>query len=299
MKYPIKILSCFLLIILITSCAQEVEIDTGEFVPRIVIEGYIENNEYPWINITNNQEFFKDINLDFTSEEGIATLLNLFVMDAEVTVTDGTTIDTLEFMIAPEIFEGIYVWPPVKYQGSKIIGEIGKAYYMKVVHNDKVYTATTTITEPLIPDSVWVEYSMRNDKDCWIHVRIHDNPDEYNYYNCYSKRLGKDNYFTECLLCLWNDQFFNGLDFEATVYRGSSFTFAMDTIESNLSDIGQYAVGDTVILKVLTMDAASFNFWQSTEQSNNPHSNINGDALGVWCGYGVYYTDPIIIGEKP
>ncbi|MDD2205383.1 MAG: DUF4249 family protein [Bacteroidales bacterium] len=288
-----------LMMFIITSCSQEIAIDTGEYTKRPVIEGYIENGSSPWVCLTYNQAFFTEINLDFTTPEGMSLLTELFITDATVFVSDGSTVDTLQFMIDPAILEGNYVWPPVKYQGNKIVGQVGGTYNLTVIIDDETYTAYTTITTPVIPDSIWLEYDKANEKYCWIHAMIQDNAATADYYNCFAKRLGRDNYFSECSNCLWDDTYFNGMAFEAIAYRGSSSLFSMDTVNAADDKFGAFTVGDTVQLKVVTMDEESFRFWQSLLNSSVVHSNIDGDAIGVWCGYGAYYTEPVICVEKP
>ncbi|MDR2083682.1 MAG: DUF4249 domain-containing protein [Bacteroidales bacterium] len=285
----------FLIIILLTfSCSTEIEIDTGEFISRPVIEGYIENGDSAWVVITKNQAFFEELNLDITDPTNILNLLqNIFIMDATVIVDDGNIFDTLRFKIDQGIMEGKLIWPPVRYQGSgKIIGQVGGAYNLTVIIDEEIYTAKTTIPKPLIPDTLWFKPDIDADTVGIIHAMITDDPSENNYYRYFAKRLGKDDYFVPGFMSLWDDSFFNGMQFEVIVYRGSLPSYLRDTTHNDVWS--KYLVGDTVIVKAATMDRNSYNFWRTLDGSSEVKTNLTGGALGVWCGYGAYYTEPFI-----
>lgn len=281
-----------MIILFFFSCSSEIEIDTGEFISKPVIEGYIENDEYAWVVITRNQAFFEELNLDITDPNNIQNLLDIFVLDATVVVDDGNNYDTLKFMIEPGILQGKLIWPPVKYQGNKIIGEVGHSYNLTVTIDENEYFATTTITKPLTPDSLWFKMDIESDTTGIVHALITDDPTESNYYRYFIKRLGKDDYYVPGFMSIWDDSFFNGLQFEVVVYRGSLPSYLRDTTYNDVWS--KYLVGDTVDIKVATMDRNSYNFWRTLDGSNQVKTNISGGALGVWCGYGVHYTGQFI-----
>lgn len=290
-KYKFFLL--FLLTIcLMTSCKKEITFDTGEFNEHPVIEGYIENEDYPWVLITKNLAFFEPLNLDYTN---INDLMKLFVIDATVIVSNGVIDDTLVFGINPLILEGNFVWPPVKYQGSKILGEVGGTYTLTVIIDDKTYTSTTTITPLAVPDSVWFVQDNRYDTLGAVYAKFRDDPNQKNYYKYYTKRFGKDNYYIAGSYSLWEDSFFNGREFEVFVMRGSGYESYSSNNNSNetAETAFLFHVYDTVSVKVVTMDNRSFQFWR-TLGGNAVETNIDGGAIGVWCGYGTYYCDPLV-----
>jgi hypothetical protein len=263
------------------SCTKSITIDTGDFDKKLVIEGYIENDDYAWVMLTNNLPFFGPISPDkfdevFVKEE-----------DAIVIVSDGTITDTLEFGIDPLIFQGKMVWPPMRWKGQKIKGEVGKKYHLTVVHEGKEYTATTSIVTPYRVDTMWFVLEPKEDSLGYIHTIITDNPDEKNYYRYYTKRLGKDYYYTPGIMSLWDDRFFNGMEFEFVLWRGRGIEidYGVEDPDSHF-----FRLGDTVSVKSCMLDYDSFWYWK-TLGSRETLSNINpkGTALGVWCGYGAAY----------
>lgn len=288
-----NIILLILFICLFISCQKEIKIDTGEFIERPVIEGYIENDAYPWVLITKNQAFFEPMNLDFSD---LNDLMKFFIVDATVIVSDGVVNDTLQFGVDPLILQGKYVWPPVRYQGSKILGEAGKSYTLTVVIGDKTYTSITSITQPMTPDSLWFVQDPGIDTMGSIHATFHDDPSQTNYYRYFAKRFGKDNYYIAGSFSLWEDSFFNGKEFEVIVMRGTGYEAYSPDYDEYPETAMLFRVGDTVSVKAVTMDNHSFQFWR-TVGGNQVETNIEGGALGVWCGYGAYYSDPIICAQ--
>ena len=287
MKQIAIYISLLLAIVFCYSCETEIEIDTGEFIPRHVIEGYIENDAYAWVTITNNVPFFGELNLDISSAENAMQLLeDLFVLTATVVVDDGIVFDTLAFMIDPGIMQQKLIWPPVKYQGSKLMGSVGGKYNLTVTIGENVYTSSTTITKPLVPDSMW--FVQENDTTFgMVYALVTDDASVANYYQYFVKRLGKDDYFVPGFLSLWDDSFFNGQQFVVNVYRGSLPSYLRDTTYND--EWRKYMIGDTMQMKSVSMDRASYEFWQS-----HAKTNIRGGALGVWCGFGAHYSEPLV-----
>ncbi|MDD4848238.1 MAG: DUF4249 family protein [Bacteroidales bacterium] len=287
---PRHILLFLLFLCVVVACKKEIIIDTDEFIERPVVEGYIENDAYPCVLITKNQAYFEPMSLDFTD---LNDLMKFFIVDAVVIVSDGVVDDTLQFGINPLILEGKYVWPPVRYQGSKFLGEVGKSYSLKILIDDKVYTANTSITTPVMPDSLWFVQDPGIDTMGAIHATFKDDPSQTNYYCYFAKRFGKDSYYVAGEFSLWEDSFFNGKEFEIIVMRGTSYEVYNTDYEEPLESAMLFRVGDTVSVKAVTMDYDSYQFWR-TLGGNQVETNIEGGALGVWCGYGAYYCPPIV-----
>lgn len=285
-----SIIFFILLIGFFSACEKEIKIDTGSFIERLVVEGYIENEDYPWVLITKNQAYFEPMSLDFSN---LNDLMKFFVVDATVIVSNGIVDDTLQFGVNPLILQGKYVWPPVRYQGSKLMGEVGKNYSLKIMIDNNIYTATTSIPTPVIPDSLWFIQDPGIDTLGSIHATIHDDPSQKNYYRYFAKRYGKDSYYVAGSYSLWEDSFFNGKEFELVVMRGLGYEIYNPDFEENMESTLLFNVGDTVSVKAVTMDADSYQFWR-TLGGNQVETNIEGGALGVWCGYGANYSEPVV-----
>jgi len=224
--------------------------------------------------------------------------------NAFVTVSDGSQIDTLELSF------DYFRMPFVMYKGNKIKGEAGKTYNLKVISSEKTYTASTTIPPPVELDSVRYKYIKEpEDSIGMVWIYFQDPPELGNFYRGYTKTLGKDNTFVHPYSSVSDDLFANGKQITYALNRGwdpaqgDAYFDDDDTFPW-----WSFIYGETVVVKYCTIDAAHYDFWYSIEQQmatdGNPfatptsaRTNINGGAIGIWGGYGVY-LDTITINES-
>lgn len=266
---------------ILLSCDPEPVLETVTYTPKLVIDGWIEQGDFPRVILTNSSSYYDDIDS--------ATIRNLVATRAKVTVSDGTMEEILTLKKNEDYF------PPYVYTGTQLKGEVGKVYTLTVELKGERYTASTTIPEPAALDQLWFEKVPEKDSLGYIYGKFTDNADEENHYRIFTLRQGKDQRFIPVYLSAIGDQFFNGKSFTFSLLRGPE-TF------TNVADDLFYAQGDTVRIKFCTMDKANFDFWRTLERElyvlGNPFSssgneiisNIdNKKALGVWGGYGVSY----------
>ncbi|HEY4788185.1 MAG TPA: DUF4249 family protein, partial [Bacteroidales bacterium] len=227
--------------------------------------------------LTRNIPYY--VNIDSTD------IIYLVLRQAKVTVSDGTNSEILTLMYDENIF------PPFYYQGTELLGQTGKTYQLTVNYGSITLTASTTIPDPVKADSLWFQPSADEPDLGEILVRLHD-PVDKNYYKMYTKILGKQKGFYPTLISNFDDKLFNGQE----------FTFHLDKGPESYLNLNQkdflFSSDDTVMVKICTMDAQNFAFWQGyqNEVSNgaNPFAssfhevktNISGDGLGNWGGYG-------------
>ncbi|MGZ3866751.1 MAG: DUF4249 family protein, partial [Bacteroidia bacterium] len=134
MKHILKI---FALLILLTSCQQKINLKIPDYVQKLVVEGKIETDTFPAVNLSYTMPYFSDKQVN---------LQDLAVKGAFVTVSDGTTIDTLK-----ELFPGHGYY----YRGSKIRGTAGRTYNLMISVDGKTYTAQTYIYPQVKLDTLW------------------------------------------------------------------------------------------------------------------------------------------------
>ena len=288
MKIANSIYYFLFLIVLLGSCEKDINVNLPQPEQKIVVEGWIEQNDYPVVMITKSSPYFASVDS--------ASLVDLIVVDAEVTVSDGVTSEVLPLAFSSDIF------PPVFFKGKKLKGEIGKTYTLTVKVKDKVYDATTTIPPLVSLDSIWFKKEpKRGDTLGLIWATFTDPPAETNYYRLFTKRLHKDNKFVPNMGSVSDDKFFNGKKFTFSMFRG--FATLLDQ-QANRDDkeSGYFKVKDTVLVRVCTIDRPHYDFWFSAEQvmysGGNPFvypisvkTNISNGAYGIWGGYGAtYYT---------
>lgn len=273
--------SVFLLMsILFLSCQKEENL-TG-YTPSLVIDGRIESGGYPRVAITRNIPYYANIDS--------ADMLKLVIRQAKVTVSDGTSSEILTLKYDENVF------PPFYYEGNELSGEAGKTYTLTVEWGTTVLTATTTIPAPIKPDSVWFEPLADNPEKGKVCVKLRDNAAENNYYKMFTRIVGQQYEFVPTLISNFDDKAFNGNTFIFSLNKGP---------ESYINMTGNdfyFNRKDSIWVKVCTLDKQHFSFWRSYQQeianSGNPfassfhtiESNIKGDGLGVWGGFGTYST---------
>lgn len=277
-------------IALLASCEKSINVDLPKAEDKIVVEGYIENGQRPYVIITKNSPYFGQIDS--------ASLVKLIVLNALVTVSDGNTTVPLKLTI------DINVFPPFVYTDltNTFKGVPGKVYDLVIQLDGKTYNSRTSIPNLSALDSSWFEVEGNFDSLGFIWSHGTDPDTIGNCYRVYSKRLHKDNVFISTNPSISEDRFFNGLSFDFNYSRGSKYNSQLN--DDNNVERGFYKKKDTIILKFCSIDRASYDFWNTAERqmggNGNPFaspasvkSNIQGGGLGVWCGLGATF-DTII-----
>ncbi len=276
----IRIVLFVVLVILACSCG-DAELEPVPYTPKLVIDGSIEQGGLPRVILTTSRAYFSKVDS--------VTVRELVETKAKVVVSDGETSEVLTLKKDDNIF------PPYVYEGNVIRGEIGKTYTLEVDLRGERYTASTTIPPPPMIEQFWYKPVPEKEGRGYIYGRFTDDGSVDNYYRVFTMRTGVDKRYIPVYLSAIGDQFFNGKSFTFSILRGpESFT--------NIDDDLYFYEGDTVRIKVCSIDAAHFDFWRTLERElylvGNPFSssgnevlsNIDGGkALGVWGGYGASY----------
>lgn len=274
-------------VLLLFSCEKEVTLDLPQTEDKIVIEGAIEQGQFPYVIITRNSSYFEPVDTN--------TIVDMLVTTAIVTVTDGEKTDSLTLSLNP------FVLPYIMYMGHTIKGEVGKTYTLNVKVENKTYSAKAYIPPPVPLDSIRFKYVDQPEDSIglvWIYFQ---DPDTLgNFYRGYTKTLNKDKTFVHPYSSVSDDLFANGRQISYALNRGWDPAQG----EAYFDDEGtypwwSYILGETVVVKFCTLDATHYDFWYSVEQQmatdGNPfasptsiRTNIEGGAIGIWGGYGVY-----------
>lgn len=268
------------------SCSKEITIELPDPEKKIVVDGGIFSGEMAEINLTWSTGYFDPVDS--------ASLSTYLITDAIVTVTDGTTTDTLQLGYNPDK-------PlPIVWQGTSIVGQPGGTYTLKVIAEGKTAIATTTIPQPLALDSVWFKIEPGTDSlgFAWAHMT---DPVGYgNGYRWFARRT-QDPAFLAPFGSAFDDTFIEGKSFDFAYNR--PVTPGSTAPEDNNEERYYYKTGDTIIVRFCTIGHAEVDFFRTfeVEVSNNGNpfaapgvirTNVDG-GLGVWCGYAPSY-DTII-----
>lgn len=250
-----------------------------EYAPEIVVEGWIENGGYPVVILTTTvpvNESMKDS----------SDLADHIIRWGKVTVSDGEKEVVLTGKKDNRYF------PPYIYTSSRLTGEIGKTYNLKVEYSGRTVKSTTTIPSPAQLEYIKVHESSSG--KYFLTGGLKDNKDTKDYYKVFTKVHKEDSSFVSSFLGLTDDEVLGEGIEEIPINRGAgSLTGSHDNY---------FRHNDIVQIKFCTLDQKSWEYWTDFEEiqslSRNPffpittdiRSNIQG-GLGYWAGYGsTYYT---------
>ncbi|MBN2668650.1 MAG: DUF4249 domain-containing protein [Bacteroidales bacterium] len=296
-------LKYFILIIVFFafSCEKEIDVQLEDSKPKLVVEGVIENGEYAYVSLSKSAPYFTPV--DST------TFQNMFITEALVIVSDGIESDTLTFDTVP-------LFPPLRFQGHKLKGQLNTSYTLRIEYEGEVYTADTKILDAIPIDSVRYQYEYNSDSLGYIWFYANDPVNQNNYYRVFTMDVDID--FSK-EIPVWvhpagsvtDDSYFNGKLVESQMYRGRNPMLSEAYYEAHPDDWWAFKMGDKVLVKLTQIDYESFIFWRTMEQvlmtGDNPfaapttvQTNISNNALGSWCGYAstvqyIEITEDIII----
>jgi hypothetical protein len=270
----------FIAALLFNSCTKDIDVQVPDYHQQLVVEGSVEPGKNPQLLLTWTAPYFGNTN--YTNYQ------QYFVTGAVVTVSDGTTTDTLK-----EILPGI---API-YQALNMTGSFGKKYDLTISVNGKTYTSTTTIPNAIPLDSLFFKTEVGDSLGfLWAHFK--EPAGLGNQYRWYAQRIGKDDRPLAPMNSAFDDKFIDGKEFDFAYDRGQEPNSQADddiTIEK-----GFFKKGDSVLVKYCTIGEKEYlylrSYYLNIMSNGNPfaapstlESNISGDAIGLWCGYGVSY----------
>jgi hypothetical protein len=263
-------------VVFIASCSREDYVESVEGESKIVVEGWIEQGDVPQVILS------RSIPINATVDS--TNIFDYFIRSAKVTISDGTNEEVLSLRSDKNRV------PPYVYYGSKIIGEVGKTYALKIEYLNKVIEATTRI-----PDTVSIksaEYVKENPTDTtgFVYLQFNDPALEKNYYQIQTRLDKAEPIFVPALYGNLNDDNFASSSVSLQVARGI-YVFSKTKYRPYFTD------GDLIFIKLRTMNKDGFDFWNSWQNeivngrspifpaNTSLKSNIKG-GIGIWEGYG-------------
>lgn len=294
-KTPFYILLSFAFIFIV-GCEKEIDVDfpAGETV--VVIEGYVENGQPPYVLLTRG--------IPFLSSLSPSEFSKYFINGADVRISDGT--DSAKLIPYTEPKSGIVVYSldtSALVSSLKLIGKVGKTYTLSVTAEGRSFSATTSILAPIKLDSVWVEPKPTDSNLVQLMCRLSDPAAQTNYYRGLTKR-NSDPIYDTGFRSVYSDIIVNGKSFDFSLDRGKTDFANNDT--ADFDKYGFFERGDTIYVKWCSIDKTQYDFWQTFDSQSgslaNPFSaplkiktNIKGKSCtGVFASYGAAYDTLIV-----
>ncbi|MGN6569352.1 MAG: DUF4249 domain-containing protein [Flavipsychrobacter sp.] len=270
----------------LSSCEKEVHINLASSPPSLVVEGQIENGQWPYVILTNSIGFFSKIDL--------STFQNSFVHGAKITVSDGSTSIVLrEYSVDTSGGNKLYVYTidSADKAALNFKGEVNKFYSLKIEYNGQTYTSVTKIPTPIPIDSLTAKeppvISTDNPNEMQLFIHFKD-PDTIGNYARYFTNKNHEGYFNGEA---FSDVIANG------VYENLRIRPGYNPINPDSTSLNIFNKGDTISVKWSSIDNGVYTFLNTLAFAQNAignpfstpinaKSNISNGALGCWAGYG-------------
>lgn len=266
----LKYIIFLLLVGILNSCEEVIDLDLNSNDPQIVIEGNVTTyNEYAVVKISKSVDF-DEANV-FPKVEG-----------AVVTLEDN--LGNQEILIETE---------PGIYTGSVLTGIIGRTYYLTVETEEQIYSSISTIPEQVKFDTLIINELESSDRgfgnvdggsDYEVNVRYLDPSGIKNYYAFLEYINGEPNGG----IYVFDDRISDGQTTEVTLL----------SFDRNLSS------GDVITIEMHCIDKSIYNYYKSfgnmgagfmsSSTPANPYTNIVGGKLGYFSAHTVEIKQYII-----
>jgi len=287
-------------LILFFSCQTEIEVKVPKYYNKLVVEGYIENGEYPVVSLYKSVPYFSTMSLEYLMN-------NVLVNDARVFVKPSNGVEQelyINNLMQPHSEYPLFY----AYSTKAFVGEFNTSYTLRIEWDNKIYTSETKILHPFDLDSVYFVPRFGQtviDSIANLRIKMTDNGQGNNYYQFKVKIHCKefnDRLWITTIPAAFDDSPFRGQTFNYEIIRGSPETIFLKEMteqERRRYFRGNYRVGDTVYMKYALLDEGGYRFWQSangeltfgqnpfmspTPIISNIQCNTGEKCLGVWCG---------------
>ncbi len=285
MRHLCKCVSFLVSMIILDGCDEGLDIQDES--SQMVVEGWIEDGGFPVVMLTRSLPVS-------TEYQSIDDMGDYLLRWAKVTIDDGTD----SVVLTGKYDDGYY--PPFVYTTSRMKGEAGRHYSLKVEYRDYYATATTTI--PLsLPSRCAFRVERCNDADTLFQIKafFKDNPTEKNFYQFFIREGTATKQYQASYLGTFDDAVLDTV-VDVPVYRGQQLGRKKYT--------PYFKNTDTVSVKLANIDEVSFRFWNSYTKtlslSNNMFLSTSSDietnifgGRGYWCGYSTV-VDYIVIRDS-
>ena len=296
-----KIHLLFSVLILLLSCQTEIEVKIPNYYNKIVVEGYIENGQYPIVSLSRSVPYFSTMTFEYLRDSIVIRDAKVFISSSKGETHELTCMPSLQ---APLFF----AYTTNRFISGSFKGELNTSYTLTIEWRDKIYTSETSILNTFDLDSVaFVPRFGREEIDSIANLRIWmtDNGQNDNYYQFKVKIHNKefqDRLWITTIPAAFDNSPFKGTSFNYEIMRGAPSTIFMPEMsEQEMRHYLRmnYRIGDTVYLKYARLDYGGFRFWQSangeltfgqnpfmspTPIISNIRSSTGEKCLGVWCG---------------
>lgn len=248
-KYTV-ILSALALMLTVSSCEKEIDVDLRSVTPRIQIEGIVKQDQLAMVRVSQT--------IDFNDNSGYP-----FLKGAIVKISD----DAGNSEVLQQNSTGWYV-------AEDIMGVVGRTYSLSVTYEEKEYTSTSTMPPFVKLDSLTMYKAPIMD---YAIPMIH-----------YTDPKGATNQYYRALVFINGKQLPDMREqvYSCEFTDGSPMHSPL-AVFTNDSDNDPVNKGDEILIEFQCIDKGAYTFFDTLskieDSKTNPTSNIKGGALGYFC----------------
>ncbi len=269
--------------------------------PFLVVEGSIRNGEIPLVLLSKSAGYFDPISVSlegfYLSGATVTVSVNGIPYLLDEVCTDDLPLSALEEVsnalgVSAEILLEFPVCAYTSFNEPALVGTFGSRYDLNVIY-DTIEVNASSKLENLVPiDTSYFQIPATATNDSLgLMATSYTDPDTLgNSYRWSSRRVNKDPSFIYPLGSAWDDSFGNGVPFEFLAFR-----YSADFEAEPEGEAGFWKTGDTVLVRLESIDKAAYSalltFESSVSAQGNPFapptnvaSNIEG-GLGWWIAY--------------
>ena len=269
------------------SCEPNLEYEIRGYSQKIIVEGYIANNEFPMVYLSLNVPLWQKV--DST------TILKHVIRTAKVTVSDGVKTEILTSKWDKTHF------PPYVYRGTELKGEEGKTYYLTVEYGGYTIRSTTTIPYGTDIESFSTSDAETDSNLKLLSMNINIDPSKKTSFRVFSRKK-KDGFYVATPI-IYNTKL--------TLSGMQNFIISPQPAitDPSYAESSYFVPGDTVQIKLCALDSVSNAFFKdlsffstTTGVGSNSfytekeplNSNISYPGFGIWWGCAARYYQYVI-----
>lgn len=270
-----RCLGWLLLFSILGGCSLEP--DFLPYEPQIVVEGWIENESGATVILSQSLP----PNLEMDSTE----LTNIPIRWAKVVISNGTEEEVLVGQKDNRCLVGY------SYVTTRMKGEVGRTYTLRVEYAGRQLTAQTTIPSPVELSALEIKSVEGRPNQCYLSAKLNDPLDQQNYYLLrVNEEVDESAFFRLSYLGAWSDEVIEPQKSEVPIFR----PFVLNLGAKN--DL-YFNRGGTILVRVSQVDPEAYRFWSDYQKmvinmgnlvfpfTKSLRGNVEG-GLGVWYGCG-------------
>lgn len=289
------------ILFLFNSCETPISITLPHNENVKVIEGWIENDQYPIVVVSNSMSYYSTIDMD--------AILSSVDTTAIVRISDdmGNTEQLQRKHTLEHLFGafGLLQQKPLVYVGGQIKGVPGHTYTLYVESKGEIYTSQTTIPVNTVQiDSFALQTPFNIDTIATLRVYFRDPAESYDCYRYFLKLKDLDVVYSQIFTGTFDDLTFNGLTGSYEMLRSpmsNMGVLGMSQQERENYYRSTFRKGDIIYVKSTLTDKATKEYWfplqTDISMGMNPfltpgtyQTNIEGENVtGIWSGYHARY----------